>query len=484
MRVCCILKACDWRTALEPEARPPGDWNRPAPTLLGPTSAGERSFVLPPGWMKSYPATRHAADCPRGACLRASGTARSDRPRPLALAISYPHYLYLRDLLRPDAVIYYNMDDYALLLVRPAARSMRQAGASGGPRSRTCPIFCAKIRADGPFEGRPAGRSPGQASSTCPHGAPSIRRSLDGPTGPPRRRARRRNSRTFPSPLLGFVGTLEDRLDWPLLGAGRAMSFPNGSDRPNRPRAGVRRTRSRLVCANIRRRLPGRTCIGSGGVTQAEIAPLQRGVRRLHDPLSRRPSVQPRLACPTKVMDYMATSRPGRLDGDSGMSACTTSFSRSPRTTTTFVPERDPPTSSRQGSDDGRARHVVGRPRSIVHLGVDGGRVLLRPLPRRARSAQRHGLNASFGRRSRHSSERVPCATAFSRLGRRRGWLTVRDAWRGGEPRVASLMLSTAMVAKARDQQHRHDSDQADAPRHGWGCKISVKTRTNTATAR
>jgi hypothetical protein len=28
-----------------------------------------------------------------------------EAPRPLALAVSYPHYLYLRDLVRPDALV-------------------------------------------------------------------------------------------------------------------------------------------------------------------------------------------------------------------------------------------------------------------------------------------------------------------------------------------------------------------------------------------
>src|SRR5690606_29089998 len=37
---------------------------------------------------------------------------RSDAP--LALVMTYPHYRYLRDLLRPDVQVYLNLDDYTL----------------------------------------------------------------------------------------------------------------------------------------------------------------------------------------------------------------------------------------------------------------------------------------------------------------------------------------------------------------------------------
>ena len=39
----------------------------------------------------------------------------------LGLVMSYPHYIYLRDLLQPDVSLYYNIDDYSLYWPREAA---------------------------------------------------------------------------------------------------------------------------------------------------------------------------------------------------------------------------------------------------------------------------------------------------------------------------------------------------------------------------
>ena len=43
----------------------------------------------------------------------------------------YPHYLYLRDQLRPDVSIYYNVDDYALYWPRQAERIRELERATG-----------------------------------------------------------------------------------------------------------------------------------------------------------------------------------------------------------------------------------------------------------------------------------------------------------------------------------------------------------------
>ena len=50
---------------------------------------------------------------------------------PLALVMTYPHYLYLRDIVRPDRQVYFNIDDYALYWPR-ARRPGQRAGAAGG----------------------------------------------------------------------------------------------------------------------------------------------------------------------------------------------------------------------------------------------------------------------------------------------------------------------------------------------------------------
>ena len=88
-----------------------------------------------------------------------------DRRR--GLVMSYPHYLYLRDQLRPDVSVYYNIDDYTLYWPdRPA-----------GPRARArdglaaeVTICVSRLRADELIAAIPqaAGRI-----HHVPHGTPT-----------------------------------------------------------------------------------------------------------------------------------------------------------------------------------------------------------------------------------------------------------------------------------------------------------------------
>src|SRR5581483_8976921 len=110
-----LLKCVDYYNALRRGA-PPWAWGRP----LSQQRPGlwRREHVLPSGWMKRFPAwgmrpirrsiddwrRRHAAD------------AR------LALVMTYPHYLYLRDQVRPDIQVYFNIDDYSQYWPRFADR--------------------------------------------------------------------------------------------------------------------------------------------------------------------------------------------------------------------------------------------------------------------------------------------------------------------------------------------------------------------------
>ena len=113
------------------------------------------------------------------------------------------------------------MDDYALYW---AARGGRRSGAwsagpSGPPTSRS------SAPGSGPTSARPPAPRPPTGSSTCPT-APRPRRSprrrSPGPAPPPPDLAH------LPRPLLGFVGSLEDRIDWPLVER-VARGFPGGS---------------------------------------------------------------------------------------------------------------------------------------------------------------------------------------------------------------------------------------------------------------
>lgn len=285
------LKACDWRTALA-QRRPWSDWLWPARRVA--SGLWERTFVLPPGWMKTYP---RLGMRPIAAAVRRW---RRDVPgrRPLVLAISYPHYLYLRDLVRPDGLLYYNMDDYALYwqgrsesIRHLERRAVREADLS---------VFCARVRAE---ELGAAVPEAGERIVHLPHGAPSgfiAPAPLRRPGPPPADLAE------LPRPRLGFVGSLEDRIDWPLVER-TARAFPDGSvvligreptPAPGRP---WYRDYLRAVARPNVHRL--------GWRSQAEIGRYASAFDvclipyRADHPFNR-------VACPTKIMDYMATGRP------------------------------------------------------------------------------------------------------------------------------------------------------------------------------
>jgi glycosyltransferase involved in cell wall biosynthesis len=286
-----MLKACDWRTAWSRGLRT-RDWNTPL-RPVGP-NRWERSLVLPPGWMKTYPrwGMRPIASAVRGW----RDSLRS--PRPLALAISYPHYLYLRDQVRPDALMYYNMDDYALYWpsrAQAVRRLERQA-----VREADLSVFCARVRAEELSAEMPeaAGRI-----IHLPHGAPlrSIPPGpLHRPSAPPPDLAR------LPGPRLGFVGSLEDRIDWPLVEQ-TARAFPTASvvlvgqePVPAPQEAWYRDYLKAASLPNVHR---------LGWKPQSEIGTYMAAFDvclipyRVDHPFNR-------AACPTKVMDYMASTRP------------------------------------------------------------------------------------------------------------------------------------------------------------------------------
>ncbi len=286
-----LLKACDWRTAAN-QRRPASDWLWPARQVA--PNLWERTFVLPPGWMKTYP---RLGMRPLAWGIRRWRQALPGR-RPLVLAISYPHYLYLRDLLNPDALIYYNMDDYSFYWSsrRDTVQSLeRQAVAEA-----TLSAFCARARADEFLQAVPEAAA---RIIHLPHGAPAAAIApvpQHTPAPPPADLA------ALPCPRLGFVGSLEDRLDWPLLER-LARAYPSGSivligrEPPPSPREAWYRdslqTRSLLNVHTLGWR--PQAAIGAyNAAFDVCLIPY-----RVDHPFNR-------VSCPTKVMDYMATSRP------------------------------------------------------------------------------------------------------------------------------------------------------------------------------
>ena len=287
-----LLKACDWRTA-RAAGKPWRDWLWPSRRLA--PALWERSLVLPPGWMKTLPTIGMR---PLASAVRAWRSRLEGPRRPLALAISYPHYLYLRDLVRPDVLLYYNMDDYALYWRSRAEeiRALERRAVAEADLS----VICARSRAVELAEAVPEAAD---RIIHLPHGAPaeSIAESPRDRPGPaPEDLAR------LPGPRLGFVGSLEDRVDWDLL-AQLARAIPEGSvvligrePRPE-PRADWYRGYLRAVAEPNVHLMGWRPQSEVGRYAAAFDACLIP--YRVDHPFNRS-------ACPTKVMDYMATTRP------------------------------------------------------------------------------------------------------------------------------------------------------------------------------
>ncbi len=123
-------------------------------------------------------------------------------------------------MLRPDVLVYYNIDDYTLYWPDSAAqvRELERAAVLAADVT----VCVSRLRADELMATIPeaAGRI-----HHVPHGAPTpflADAPLERPAQPPPDLAR------LPRPYLGYVGSLEDRVDWELLGK-LSRDFPEAS---------------------------------------------------------------------------------------------------------------------------------------------------------------------------------------------------------------------------------------------------------------
>jgi hypothetical protein len=138
----------------------------------------------------------------------------------LALVMTYPHYLYLRDMVRPDRQVYFNIDDYSQYWPRSARRVNeleRQA-----VREVDLTVCVSRLRAD---ELRAAVPEARERIRHLPHGSPAeslAEHPWERPAPAPADIA------ALPRPILGYVGTLEDRVDWALL-TRLSMALPRAS---------------------------------------------------------------------------------------------------------------------------------------------------------------------------------------------------------------------------------------------------------------
>ena len=218
-----LLRCSDVRVAWGQGQRP-WRWNqaggrrtRPGPVAARPGPPLGLDEVVSPD--------RHAADRPRdpldGVPITAGGG-------PLALVMTYPYYLHLADLAWPDRLVYFNIDDYRLYWPK-AADEVAPARAAGRPRGRPDRLHLA-----GPRRGTARAVPEAASGSTTSPTAPPRRRSARPPAGPPRRGPGRHRPPAS-RPLIGYVGTLEDRVDWSLAGPRGPSTNPGSLDRPGRP---------------------------------------------------------------------------------------------------------------------------------------------------------------------------------------------------------------------------------------------------------
>jgi glycosyltransferase involved in cell wall biosynthesis len=287
-----LLKCMDycnaWQRGLPPWAWGKSLWER-TPALW------QRDLVLPSGWMKRFP---RLGMRPIGRSIRAWQTREVGDSR-LLLVMTYPHYLYLRDQVRPEASVYFNIDDYSQYWPRFAQRVNELEHQA--VRESDLTICVSRLRVD---ELRAAVPDAAERIHHMPHGSPTSSladRPWDRPARPPGDLSR------FPRPLLGYIGTLEDRVDWQLL-TRVSGEYPRASiiilGRPwTKWRGHAGEHADYLRCL-------ARPNVHAIGWRPQETLPLYNCAfdvclipYRTDHPFNR-------VCSPTKIMDYMGTGRP------------------------------------------------------------------------------------------------------------------------------------------------------------------------------
>jgi glycosyltransferase involved in cell wall biosynthesis len=208
-----LLKCLDylngWRRGLYP-------WSLDCRLRRRRSTSWERQLVLPSGWMKSYP---RLGMMPVAQSIRSWWRLLPPAWR-RGLVMHYPHYLYLHRKLRPDVSLYYNIDDYSLYWPSRAER-IRQLEIET-IKTADVTVCVSRLRA---LELRELVPEAAVRIHHVPHGAPTrflAERPLSLPAEPPADLA------TLPRPYLGYIGSLEDRVDWELMDR-LSQEFPTAS---------------------------------------------------------------------------------------------------------------------------------------------------------------------------------------------------------------------------------------------------------------
>ena len=205
-----LLKCLDyvngWRRGVYP-------WSQACRLRPSGPRSWEQQLVLPSGWMKRYPGLgmRPVARAIRGWWQTQPVCQRH------GLVMTYPHYLYLSNLLRPDVSIYYNIDDYSLYW--PCFADQIRKLERRTVLAADVTVCVSRLRADElqacTGSGGTDSPRPSWGSLAVPGEDP-----LSRPAEAPPDLAR------LPRPYLGYIGSLEDRVDWELMESLSAELFP------------------------------------------------------------------------------------------------------------------------------------------------------------------------------------------------------------------------------------------------------------------
>ena len=299
-----------WPPASNPQARllrlEPIDWQNARNRGIKPWRWGVHSHQisaletlitaeLPPGWMKAFP---RPGQWPLARTAQKWLARQQVNPAEAALVITYPYYLELARQLRPGRLVYYNLDDYTLYW--PAKQADVTAWEARAVAQAHWTVCVAAYRAHELQRLYPAHA---HKIVHLPHAAPewSIPTELQphpGPLPPV--------LSGIPRPILGYLGGLEDRLDWPLI-ARLARQFPQASIALVGPRPNLSGAQEWQVQARETLALPN--VYATGGVSQQEIAQVYAAFDVNLIPYDQ--SHPFNTACsPTKLLDAMGSARP------------------------------------------------------------------------------------------------------------------------------------------------------------------------------
>lgn len=299
-----------WPPASNPQARllrlEPIDWQNARNRGIKPWHWGVHTHdlssletlitaELPPGWMKAFP---RPGQWPLARTARKWLTRQQADPSRTAMVITYPYYLELARQLCPARLVYYILDDYTLYW--PAKKADVTAWEARAIAQSHWTVCVAAHRARTLQETHPAHA---HKIVHMPHAAPewaiaSAPQTAPGPLPPV--------LANIPGPILGYLGGLEDRLDWPLI-ARLARQFPQASIALVGPRPDLSGSQEWQVQARETLALPN--VYATGGVNQQEIAQVYAAFSVNLIPYCTRHPFN--IACsPTKLLDAMGSTRP------------------------------------------------------------------------------------------------------------------------------------------------------------------------------